>query len=453
MNRKINLLMIAYVFPPALGSGTFRALSFANNLRQRGFRVHVLTASDYTLDNSAVDTTLCEKLDPQVEVYRARRYRSPKEFLLKFRDRLRQGGKKSPIAKHAAGTSPGRPSRLKFLNEVMGAMVELFSYPDNQIGWASAALLIGRRVIRERDIDVVFATGGPWSSILTAILLKTICRTPVVLDFRDPWVSNPNNLDRLSIIKTLNRKMERFCVRNSDAVIANTEELRQDFLNRYSFLSPARIHTITNGIGSLYAMQTPKRERFTITHAGTLYLNRNPKKFLMAVRDIVAETHIPENQIQVNFVGSLTIKDDEELASLMTDKHLIRIVQSIPQVSHDKALEYQSMADVLMLIQPNFPLQVPRKLYEYLAFQRPILAITEEDGATASIIRRAGVGIVVGNEVSEIKAAIMKLYQDWVGSARLEIPRDRLRQFDNDVLADRLRDILKDQVIGQVRRS
>lgn len=448
MNRKINVLVLAYVFPPALGSGSFRPLSFANNLQMLGLSVYVLTASDYGLDDSAIDQTLCKKLDPLVEVHRARRYRSPREFLLKMRKYFTSTGNKSTSGLRDTNTSTRSSSFPKVSGSMRTVMAELLSYPDNQIGWAPAAFKLGRKLVRDKRIHVVFATGGPWSCLVTAILLKKVSGVPVVLDFRDPWVSNPNALNRSPTFRSLNRLTEAFCVKHCDALIANTEELRRDFLDRYPWLDSTKIHTITNGFDSLYPAQVRRNEKFTITHAGVFYLTRNPTRFLLAIREAIVETHIPHDKIQVNFVGALEV-DDKELTSLIADEHLKNVVRMIPSVSHDIALQYQSMSDVLMLIQPNLPLQVPRKLFEYLAFQRPILAITEQSGATASTIRKAGTGIVVRNEVPEIKDAILNLYQRWIHSTRTETSQDQLLQFNNSRLANKLRNVLENAIGGK----
>lgn len=436
--------MIAYVFPPALGSGAFRPLSFANNLQTRGFNVHVLTASNYNLDNSAIDQTLCDKLDPHVEVHRARRYRSPAELLLRIRECFKSKKKQTALV-HETSISPSTANHRKVFDSIRATIIELLSYPDNQIGWAPASYVLGKKLIREKKIDIVFVTGGPWSCLLTATLLKISCGIPVVLDFRDPWVSNPSNDNRPETIRKLNKLMEAFCVRNCDAIIANTEELRQDFLIRYSLLNPVKVQTIGNGFDFLYPLQDRPNDRFTVTHAGVFYLNRNPKEFLLAIRQLISEGFISVDKIQINFVGALLV-DDEEVSALLSGKYLRDVVRIVPSVSHDKALEFQSASDVLLLVQPNFPLQVPRKLFEYLALQRPILAITEQSGATAGMIRKADVGLVVSNEISEIKCALWNMYQRWSSSTKTEMSKDKLLQFSNSFLTDKLGNILENIV-------
>jgi hypothetical protein len=87
-----------------------------------------------------------------------------------------------------------------------------------------------------------------------------------------------------------------------------------------------------------------------------------------------------------------------------------RIVNILPRVPYQEAIEYQKRSDVLLLLQPDFPLQIPRKLYEYIAFQKPLFAITNLQGATANIIQNNHLGIVVENRTEDIEPALITLY-------------------------------------------
>jgi len=54
------------------------------------------------------------------------------------------------------------------------------------------------------------------------------------------------------------------------------------------------------------------------------------------------------------------------------------------------------------------------KVFEYLAAERPILALVPPDGAAAALIREAGAGVVVAPEdVEGIKAALQDLHKRW----------------------------------------
>ena len=53
-------------------------------------------------------------------------------------------------------------------------------------------------------------------------------------------------------------------------------------------------------------------------------------------------------------------------------------------------------------------------MFEYLAAERPILAVVPPDGAAAELIREAGAGVVVApDDVDGIAAALRDLHARW----------------------------------------
>src|SRR5262249_15985420 len=153
-------------------------------------------------------------------------------------------------------------------------------------------------------------------------------------------------------------------------------------------------------------------ERFTLVHAGALYQSRNPMNFLAAVRELVLEGAIPTQAFRVQLVGG--VPDDEPaLRTDLRSEPFRQVVEVIPRVPHGEAVTLQQQANVLVLIQTGYPLQIPRKLYEYLSFRRPILAIADTPSATAAMINELRAGTVCADDISEIKGAIAALYQAW----------------------------------------
>jgi len=71
-------------------------------------------------------------------------------------------------------------------------------------------------------------------------------------------------------------------------------------------------------------------------------------------------------------------------------------------------------AHVLLLLAPNQKLQIPGKAYEYIGANRRILAMTEQDGATADVIRNVGGAVVSQGDVREMK----RVLETWYGEYR-----------------------------------
>ncbi len=448
MKKKLNILMLAYVFPPDAGSGTFRSLSFSYHLQKKGANVTVLTANEKDYSHTQLyDPTLMSQIHPEVNVVRARVLR-PLEVLINLKKKIskrktfQQNKNLQDFDCMFHCNENTSKEQSVFFQGIKNTITDLLACPDEHIGWLPDAIRKGRELVKSKGINVIYASGGPWSCLLVGSLLRKKTGIPLVLDFRDPWVANPNFKCRGKVSRLIQRHIEKKILMGCEAVVANTDELRQDFLKRYSFLGDNKVHTITNGFEDFIDSKSRVNRHFNITHAGMLYLSRDPKPLLKALYEIIYEGLLPIDKIRLNLVGGISI-NDIDLRILLEKPLLKNVVRIISRVSHEKALDYQIKADLLLVIQSGFPLQIPRKLYEYISVQRPILAITAEDEATGKLMKKYDLGMVVKNEVEAIKAALLETYEAWQKGTLKPPPKDKVKCFQNQELANHLYEVLE----------
>jgi hypothetical protein len=90
----------------------------------------------------------------------------------------------------------------------------------------------------------------------------------------------------------------------------------------------------------------------------------------------------------------------------------------MPYVAHDQVFYELLKARLLLLPINNTPNSkgiVTGKVFEYLASQRPILAIGPTDGDVSDILRETGVGHVFDfNDLSGIKGFITKNFSNFI---------------------------------------
>ena len=99
---------------------------------------------------------------------------------------------------------------------------------------------------------------------------------------------------------------------------------------------------------------------------------------------------------------------------------------------------------MLLVLQPDSPLQVPAKIYEYVATGRPLLLIGGE-GATANLVTRHALGVSSPNQLEAIKVLLNELA---TGARKLAQPDvTRVNRFDYRSLTGDLAAVL-DVVIG-----
>ncbi len=106
-------------------------------------------------------------------------------------------------------------------------------------------------------------------------------------------------------------------------------------------------------------------------------------------------------------------------------------------------------SSVLLVLQPDSPLQVPAKIYEYVATGRPLLLIGGE-GATANLVNRHALGVSSPNQVESIKVLLQELA---TGKQKL-VPPDpaRVNRFEYRSLTGELSAVLDAAVRESKRR-
>ncbi|HUZ80811.1 MAG TPA: hypothetical protein VMU73_01060, partial [Gaiellaceae bacterium] len=86
------------------------------------------------------------------------------------------------------------------------------------------------------------------------------------------------------------------------------------------------------------------------------------------------------------------------------------------------------------------------KVFEYIAAERPILAIVPPDGAAARLIRDTGVGVVVAPEdVDDIREALVDLHTRWRdgGLDGTPLPPEWREQLSRGRRVEQLADLLR----------
>ena len=91
------------------------------------------------------------------------------------------------------------------------------------------------------------------------------------------------------------------------------------------------------------------------------------------------------------------------------------------------------------ILQQDFPLQIPAKIYEYIASGRPLIMIGGE-GATSDLVTGNGLGLVCRDDVASLKQMLLAVANETVTAA----PGDTAarREFGYRALTGQLADVL-----------
>ena len=146
----------------------------------------------------------------------------------------------------------------------------------------------------------------------------------------------------------------------------------------------------------------------------------------------------------MRFVGAWDV-DDPRCEKLAQELEAHGFLRREAPVSHQICLRQMAHAKALLIIQPDSPLQVPGKIYEYIAVGRPLLLIGGE-GATAKLVERHQLGLSCPNDVSRIKPLLRQVAS---GDLALNPPaKGCTDRFDYRTLAGELAQLL-DTVLAE----
>jgi glycosyltransferase involved in cell wall biosynthesis len=287
----------------------------------------------------------------------------------------------------SAGPGPAGP-----LRELVRAA---FSIPEQQNHIIGPFTRAGIAAARD-GVDLIYSSAPPFSVHLSARRLARRLRVPWVAELRDPWrhpgTERPAALHPLT--RWVDRRLERGVLTGADAVVMVTEAARDHVLSNVPGTRSDRLLVAWNGVPEWPIASDPpvRTGPFRIVHAGSLYLGRDPRGFLEGLSLLVHERGLAPGRLVVELIGNSRDYGGASLVQVVHELGLAPFVEFDGWLPHAEARRRLLAADALLLFAQRQPLQVPNKLFEYLATGRPILAFVDRGGESARMLRDLPVG-------------------------------------------------------------
>lgn len=432
----MNVLLITFSFPPAGGVGVLRVLSLAKYLPENGVRVDVLTARNAPAVGK--DLALLRQVPQSVTVHRTWTLDLPFWLRKAIKKRVVGGGGKAAAGAKAT-VKPGNP-----LKQFIGNLL----LPDPQIGWLPFALPAAEKIIRERKIDVVLITVPPFSSVRLATRLRKVFPSlPIVVDFRDEWLSttidlvsfNKNNRARM-----VAHKAEAEAVRDATAIVLVTDAARRELQRRYPGVPPKKFHCIPNGFdtpmpapGASEKTTNSAQQKATLTYIGTVYGSTDPRTFVQAVLGLPSEVR---SRLRVRFIGHIESPAYREALVSLGDT--VELRGFIPQAEALRAIQDTTY----LLLITHDRINVAAKFYDYLGGGKPILGAVHPDGDVRRLLEDTGAGWWANvDDADAIRRMLIEAVERQAKLAELFRPdRERIAAYHRRPLAQRYAALLRE---------
>lgn len=440
----MRVLLITYHFPPDAAVGAVRPYHFARLLPQQGIETWVLTVNPEFAE--FWDRDLVIEDIPQDQIFRTPVRKTKRRRLVEI---VSAAKRKIQTSRATASSTSALPPLVNQSTGWLQAtplrrlLLSLLYFPEHLAGWYQPAIAMAEKALLKVNFDAVISTSPPRVAHLIAYRLAGRYKLPWVMDLRDPWYDTwKESGDRSKTLEVLYRHLFNKCAKRADAIVLNTERLREQIINQMPEVTGKAI-TIPNGcpLPPSDAVLSLKQQtgHFSIGHFGSVYGLRSGEVFLRGLRLWLDQTGLTAPDIFVRFRG-FEFGDTPDYVNAL---NLSPVVSLCPPVSRNQVPDLMGEDYLLLLIANNQSLGVPAKLYEYITSGRRILAITEPDSATANLLRGAP-GCTIAQSPEDVAEALRGYRQEYQQGRGAEVDHSVLR-YENSYLcrAEKLAEVIK----------
>ena len=425
-----KVLIISYYWPPAGGPGVQRWLKFVKYLPD--FNIHPVVFVPNNPNYPIIDKKLLNDVNNDKATIIDFPINEPYKYANKF------------SKKKSTTLSSGLISNKKnqsFLEKILLWVRGNLFIPDARVGWVKPSTKFLSKYIVDNNIETIITTGPPHSLHLIGLhLKKQFNQIEWIADFRDPWTSIGYHKELKLTEKSANKhkELEKDVLKTADKIIVTSPTTKKEFTE----ITKQPIHVVTNGYDVEFVAKEPMDQKFTISHIGSLLSERNPRVLWKALRELRKENADFKADFQLNLIGKVS----EEIIATINEFKLTDCLNLVGYVSHDQALIEQRKSQVLLLVEIDSYQTIgiiPGKLFEYMAAERPILAIGPEGADFSSIIKETNTGVFCQyDEKDKIKETIWNMYQLFKKN-ELKVHGIGLQYYSRKKLTEKLAQIIK----------
>jgi glycosyltransferase involved in cell wall biosynthesis len=390
MNKKV--LIISFYYPPRKGVAGNRISGLTKYLPKYGWTPVLLTAKLPAPSDQNIEIIESDYSDKIFKI---------KSFLGYNHDRSFYD--ENPILRSTVKTN-----KTTFINRFLYSLQWLLLFPDRYAGWAKSAIKDADNYLISNHVDIIFSSSGPIISHVIASQISKKYNIPWVADYRDLW-SQSHYLEIIRLLKNIAEIYEKKLLKNAIHITSVT----QKYTNQLSQLHKKPGAVIVNGYDEEEVKPVAPETIFSFIYTGQLYMGkRDPELLFNTLLELTRDNFIDRKLIKVKFYGS----KDNWTQRLIEKYNLQDLVYQMGVVQRDEIIKIQRKGQFLLLLNwdnPDDEGNIPAKLFEYFAAQRPIISLGTTKGIVYDIINKTKTGIAT-NDLNELKRFIRNNYEQFI---------------------------------------
>lgn len=277
--------------------------------------------------------------------------------------------------------------------------------PDRHWPWCLRLIMKASTIIKEHKPRAIIVSVPSYSAALAALTIAKLFKIKLIVDLRDPFRFryDPYNVKGHFFFKFI----EKHLLRTATKIFTATKETQWLIINLYPELHTKDIIHVGNGYNEEIININPDkhlcaRNKFRLLHVGTLYsIGRDPLPILEVLSNLKKMGIIAANNFSLDFRGAVGWK---ELFNNIKRLDIEDLVNFLPTIDYYSSIKEMKQASGLLVIQEEiFNCQIPSKLYDYIACQKPILVYTSTESATEREAQRLKIPYIANDAASLLK--------------------------------------------------
>jgi glycosyltransferase involved in cell wall biosynthesis len=240
-----------------------------------------------------------------------------------------------------------------------------------------------------QDVDIILASGPPFSTFSVAQRLAKRLQCPYVLDYRDLWSSNPYKLVPAA------RTTEASVLAGSAAVTTVSPSWAR-VMDR-EFGVGAKLHVVSNGYDPEYLCKTQAHDfgHFAIVYTGSLWRPKRHISPVMAALRRLEGLAPPEPRWMFHYYGwhGDHVREEAERFGV-ADRVLVH--ELVPRATVLEAVKGAAVAVVITSVAdtatPEDTGMVTAKIFEAIGLGTPVLVIAPDGSDANRVVQTTGLG-------------------------------------------------------------
>jgi glycosyltransferase involved in cell wall biosynthesis len=420
-----KILLITPYFAPQTHAAMFRVYKLAKYLPSHGYEVHVLTVDTNYLYNE--DNSLLDQLPSEVTIHTAQ-YIEPTLRGIK----MALGGADSTFAalkkkqnKQNPSLKPSAPQNTFKQQSIVSRLKLWFANrPDRFWTWQKPALKEAEKIIKQHDINVIYTTTAPFSTLSIGAALKHKLNIKWVADFRDPLGYSERFSAPSARVQIDEQRTVKQAMLDADHVVGLARSYEYIFSDLYQ-LESQRFSFIPTGADDAYIQgathnHTSEKQAYSILFVGEFLDEYDSNHVFKALEQAALKLKRP---LTLKVIGRQEVNQHRVQRLLNSAachylKNHCEFIDHMPQADLYKEI---AKASACLLIPGNSLWWTNfAKLVDYIALRKRVIADVPDISEARYELNQAQVGVFLcGDIVSDTQQLMTVLESDkWQANSR-----------------------------------